>query len=194
MFESKVTLDQASFRALASETRVAILRALAEHPQTLTDLANRLNISKPGVMKHLDLLQEAGLVAREDPERKWIYYFLTTKGQRLLDPARTRILLSLGLSAAATLAGFLTLAYFVSTAPTSGNGGVPAGTGLSLSGILTGAPLLALSLLILGLIATAISFLTWKNRPTASDEQILSRLSSFVEESPDKTAAGAPLE
>ena len=76
MFEPKVTLDQASFRALASETRVAILRALGERQMTLMELAEQLGISKPGVMKHLELLQEAGLVLRDTPERKWIYYRL----------------------------------------------------------------------------------------------------------------------
>ncbi len=105
MFEPKVTLDQASFRALASETRVAILRALAERQMTLTELAGRLGISKPGVMKHLELLREAGLVGREPPERKWIYYRLTTKGERILDPNKTRIMLALGFSVFAMVLG-----------------------------------------------------------------------------------------
>jgi len=109
VFEPKVTLDQASFRALASETRVAILRALAERQMTLTELAERLGISKPGVMKHLELLQEAGLVLRDTPERKWIYYRLTTKGERILDPNKTRIMLALGFSVFAILLGLLPL-------------------------------------------------------------------------------------
>src|SRR2546428_807522 len=128
MFEPRVTLDQASFRALASETRIAILRALHEHPMTLTDLANRLNISKPGVMKHLDLLQEAGLVLRDPPERKWILYRLTTKGERILDPNRTRIALALGFSLVATVVG----AAAAVTLATSSQGGLfPPGTAIT---------------------------------------------------------------
>lgn len=183
MFEPKVTLDQASFRALASETRVAILRALSEHQMTLTELAERLGISKPGVMKHLELLQEAGLVLRDTPERKWIYYRLTTKGERILDPNKTRIMLALGFSVFATALGvgsFLLL------------GGSPLGLGAPPGGAADfwgGAlqlmvSVLPLALVAIGLLAAGSTVITYRRAQNASDEEILSRLAEVLEESP----------
>lgn len=177
MFEPRVTLDQASFRALASETRIAILRALAEHQMTLTDLAERLGISKPGVMKHLELLQEAGLVLREDAERKWIYYRLTTKGERILDPERTRIALALGFSAAAAILGGVTAVIVSAARSASTIAPTPA---LALDA----ATILPLALLAIGAIATLFSFVTWMRRPRATDAEILARLGHLAEETP----------
>jgi DNA-binding transcriptional ArsR family regulator len=176
MFEPKVTLDQASFRALASETRVAILRALAEHQMTLTDLAERLSISKPGVMKHLELLQEAGLVLREDTERKWIYYRLTTKGERILDPERTRIALALGISLGAAAIGATATAFVSAT---------HAGLASYTTGIAFDAStVLPFAVLGLGAAASFLSFLSWRRRPRATDEEILSRMGNIPEEAP----------
>ncbi len=182
MFEPKVTLDQASFRALASETRVAILRALAEHQMTLTELSERLGISKPGVMKHLELLQEAGLVLRDTPERKWIYYRLTTKGERILDPNKTRIMLALGFSVFAIALG--AASYVVL-------GGAPIGfssghnSATDLGGALdTMVGILPLVLAAIGALAAASSLITYRRAKTASDEEILSRLAEVIEESP----------
>lgn len=187
MFEPKVTLDQASFRALASETRIAILRALSEHQMTLTELAERLNISKPGVMKHLELLQEAGLVLRDTPERKWIYYRLTTKGERILDPNKTRIMLALGFS---LFAIFLGGASFIVL------GGAP--TGLVNYGSSAGAlgsaveamvGLLPLVLMFIGALAALSSILTYRRARTASDDEIVARLAEVLEESPSAAPA-----
>jgi len=186
MFEPRVILDQASFRALASETRIAILRALSEHQMTLTDLAERLQISKPGVMKHLELLQEAGLVLREDAERKWIYYKLTTKGERILDPERTRIALALGISAAVTALGAVAAVVFAAAQPSTTPNPGPA-YAIDVVGVL---PLVVVAV---GAIALLLSFITWRRRPLASDAEILARLGNLPEESPGAAPpAGSP--
>jgi DNA-binding transcriptional ArsR family regulator len=54
------------FAALGDPTRRAVL-ALVGHrgPLTATELAERLPVSRQAVMKHLDLLRTAGLVASE---------------------------------------------------------------------------------------------------------------------------------
>ena len=185
MFEPKVTLDQASFRALASETRIAILRALSEHQMTLTELAERLGISKPGVMKHLELLQEAGLVLREDAERKWIYYRLTTKGERILDPERTRIALALGLSVATAAVGAGVTAL---VSATRGPGYTPfPGPAIAVD-TLTIVPLAVLGL---GAIASLVTFIAYRRRPRATDEEILKRLGKMPDE-PAAPASEAP--
>ncbi len=98
----KITLDQESFKALASEVRVGVLKKLDERRQTLTDLSGLLDLSKPTLLEHLEKLQAAGLVKRLDEGRKWIYYELSAKGRKVLHPERVAI--TLALSAAVVLA------------------------------------------------------------------------------------------
>lgn len=60
------------FEALADPTRRHILDLLNEQPRLVGELAERLNISQPGVSKHLRVLREAGLVrVRQDAQRRW---------------------------------------------------------------------------------------------------------------------------
>lgn len=91
----RITLDQESFKALASEVRVGVLKKLDERRQTVTDLSNLLGLSKPTLLEHLEKLQTAGLVKRVDEGRKWIYYELSDKGRKILHPERVAIVLAL---------------------------------------------------------------------------------------------------
>src|SRR2546428_11820536 len=72
-------------------------------PEDVTDLSGRLNLSKPTLLEHLEKLQAAGLVKRNDEGRKWIYYALSDKGRKILHPERVAI--TLALAAAVVLAG-----------------------------------------------------------------------------------------
>ncbi len=56
------TLDSV-FLALADPTRRSILQTLSAHESTVSELARPYNISLPAVMKHITVLQRAGLVA-----------------------------------------------------------------------------------------------------------------------------------
>src|SRR2546428_13971159 len=106
----RVTLDQASFRALASEVRVEVLKKLDERRATVTDLANALSLSKPTLLEHLEKLQAADLVKRVDEGRKWIYYELTGRGRKILHPERVTIVVSLCLSVLLAAVGVFALA------------------------------------------------------------------------------------
>src|SRR6267378_8627784 len=114
----KITLDQESFRALASDVRVGILKRLDARRETVTDLSNLLALIKPTLLEHLEKLQSAGLVKRIDEGRKWIYYELTDKGRKILHPERVAITLALGVAVvlAAIGAFYLLLAGGVSSA------------------------------------------------------------------------------
>ena len=107
----KITLDQESFRALASDVRVEILKRLDSRRETVTDLSNLLSLSKPTLLEHLEKLQVAGLVRRVDEGRKWIYYELTDKGRKILHPERVAI--TLALAAAVVLAAIGAFYLFV---------------------------------------------------------------------------------
>jgi DNA-binding transcriptional ArsR family regulator len=60
------------FDAIAEPTRRRILDLLREQPRLVGELVELLNISQPGVSKHLRVLREAGLVqVRHDAQRRW---------------------------------------------------------------------------------------------------------------------------
>ncbi|WP_333828212.1 ArsR/SmtB family transcription factor [Pararhodobacter sp.] len=51
------------FHALADPTRRAVLARLARGPAPVTELANPTGLRLPTVMRHLSVLEEAGLIA-----------------------------------------------------------------------------------------------------------------------------------
>jgi DNA-binding transcriptional ArsR family regulator len=51
------------FHALADPTRRSILTRLAEGPAPVTELANPTGLRLPTVMRHLSVLEEAGLIS-----------------------------------------------------------------------------------------------------------------------------------
>src|SRR5215472_122974 len=58
------TLDR-TFAALADPTRRALLSRLdEEHSLSVSDLARPFPVSLPAIMKHLDVLSDAGLIVR----------------------------------------------------------------------------------------------------------------------------------
>ena len=99
------------FMALASDTRINLLKKLDERKMTVSELAREMNISKPAVLKHLSKLCEAGLVKKIESERKWVYYSLTQKGRNILYPDRAKIILLLSSSIAFLLAGIIYYAF-----------------------------------------------------------------------------------
>jgi DNA-binding transcriptional ArsR family regulator len=58
-----------TFAALADPTRRAILARLEERERTTSELAEPFDIKLPAVMKHLDVLDEAGLIERRKSGR-----------------------------------------------------------------------------------------------------------------------------
>jgi DNA-binding transcriptional ArsR family regulator len=64
------------FDALADATRREVLRHLAERgPQTPTELADQLPVSRQAVSKHLDVLGRAGLVTSARTGRETRFTF-----------------------------------------------------------------------------------------------------------------------
>ncbi|HKI04219.1 MAG TPA: metalloregulator ArsR/SmtB family transcription factor [Thermoanaerobaculia bacterium] len=57
------------FAALSDPTRRAVLVSLSEGSLTVTELAGPHRMSLPGFMKHLRVLEEAGLIARSKDGR-----------------------------------------------------------------------------------------------------------------------------
>lgn len=83
-----VVLDANTFKALSSETRIAIIKQLAERRKSASELAAALDMAVPTAAQHLERLREAKLVRRIDGGSKWVYYELTDKAKALLETKR----------------------------------------------------------------------------------------------------------
>jgi ArsR family transcriptional regulator len=84
-----------AFRALADDTRRAILRLLRDGPLTSGQIADRFESSWPTISRHLAVLRDAGLVAAERNGQE-IHYELDTSvfqdlAQHLLEWAQPRV-------------------------------------------------------------------------------------------------------
>ena len=67
--------DDAVFKALADPTRRFLLDLLFERDgRTLTELESELEMTRFGVMKHLRVLEEAGLVVTQRSGREKLHY------------------------------------------------------------------------------------------------------------------------
>lgn len=73
------------FHALADPTRRSILSRLAETPAPVTDLADPTGLRLPTVMRHLSVLEDAGLITTSKQGRTRT----CTIVPEALDPART---------------------------------------------------------------------------------------------------------
>src|SRR5436853_3169234 len=152
----KITLDQESFRALASDVRVEVLKRLDARRETVTDLSNLLALSKPTLLEHLEKLQSAGLVKRIDEGRKWIYYELTDKGRKILHPERVAITLALG---AAVVLAAIGAVYLLLAGGVSSAGQTPSTNGPGLMEAAPASPsILGLVLVLLSLGSVAAAF------------------------------------
>ena len=89
---SAVSFDSvlSTLKAAGEETRLRILALLAEGELTVSDLTDILGQSQPRISRHLKLLSDAGLVAR-NREGAWAFYRIETKGATLA-PALTGVL------------------------------------------------------------------------------------------------------
>ena len=105
--EEKIVLDRKSFKALAADSKVKILKLLKQRRHTQSELAVSLNFSIPTVKQHLKEMEDAGLVKMIDEGRKWKYYALTSKSKGIFDPEMKKIWVvpsSLGLAVVVGLA------------------------------------------------------------------------------------------
>ncbi len=104
-----IRLDKETFKALASGTRVDILKLLGQRRHMQTEIAAALSLSTPTVKEHLDALEKAGLVERHEEGRKWKYYSLTKKGKGVLNPEEMKIWIVLALLVFSVAGGLWTM-------------------------------------------------------------------------------------
>lgn len=168
----KVELDKKALFALASDSRMEILKELQPQRRTVTQLAEALEIDKGAVHRHLKKLEEGGLVTRYE-DHGFVYYGLSWKARDIISPGEnTKIVITFGVSIVMALSAIGALFLgFSSTGqryieagqndPSSASNATQYLTGGSINGdwILLAA--------ILGLVAAALAYLVirWVRRP-----------------------------
>lgn len=114
-------------KALASRSRYRILQALSDRRRTVSELADRLDVTKGTVHRHLQTLVEAGFVHRHEDDRMWVYYELTPTGETLASAKRPRVVLRLSGAVVAAVAAVAAIARAATlTSPGGGTEGQPA--------------------------------------------------------------------
>jgi len=111
---AKVTLDKETFKALASDTRLDILRTLDGKKLGLNDISKATNLNKATLHEHLSKLNQVGLVKKKEREgHKWVYYKLTWKGENLLHPENTKIVVLFTITFVALWTGIIQMIWYV---------------------------------------------------------------------------------
>jgi len=162
-------IDRDVFSALASDTRIEILKQLDERRKTLSEMTKNLDCNKSAIHKHLSKLVEAGLVSREESDHKWIYYSLTHKGKSILHPEKFRLTLLLS-SAVISLAGAIisALLYLKERTPEQvkimGGENYSAGAGSESAGVTGGSmmPYFIIIFAVASIILLSAAILVWK--------------------------------
>ncbi len=115
----KVELDKKALFALASDTRVDILRALQPLRRTVTQLADAMDIDKAAVHRHLQKLVEGELVKRYE-DHGFVYYGLSWKARDLLAPSEnTKVIILLGSSIVSALGAAIFALLTLAVQPSS---------------------------------------------------------------------------
>jgi len=111
----KITLDKETIRALASETRVDILKKLDSEHMTLKELCAELNLPKSTIHENLTVLVESGLVRKKNMDNKWVYYGLTEEGRGILHSGKSqkKIIILLSSAILSFIAGIVETYRFV---------------------------------------------------------------------------------
>jgi len=82
--DDAVVMDDKTFKSLTSKTRTDILKLLKKRNHTLSEIAEKLKISKTTAKEHLDILMEGRLIEQVPSTNKWKYYTLTKDGRKLV--------------------------------------------------------------------------------------------------------------
>ena len=111
---TKITLDRETFKALASDTRLDILKTLDGKHLGLNEIAKVSNLNKATLHEHLTKLHEAGLIKRTERDgHKWVYYKLTWKGESLLHPENAKIVVLFTTTFVALWVGIIQLILYI---------------------------------------------------------------------------------
>ncbi len=112
MLINMMELDKNVIKALNSQTRIKILKALLDRQKMPTELSAELKLAGSTVVEHLKILQTSGLVLKKNTGRKWVYYELTSSGKSIIKPkAPVQFFVVLFLGIAIIFSGLIKYVY-----------------------------------------------------------------------------------
>lgn len=117
-------IDSKTIKALSAETRIRILKILRNSRRIAADISKEIGLAPSTVNEHLKLMEEAGLVRKNETGHKWIYYEITEKGKNMITP-KMPISIILTLSLGIGLAFFGAANFYAANIAYSGSGMVP---------------------------------------------------------------------
>jgi DNA-binding transcriptional ArsR family regulator len=110
---TKISLELDDIRALASDSRLGILKALDGKKLSLNNISDITKLNKATLHVHLSKLLDAGFIKKNERDgHKWVYYKLTWKGECLLHPENTRIVVLFSITFISFIAGVIQLINF----------------------------------------------------------------------------------
>jgi DNA-binding transcriptional ArsR family regulator len=110
---TKISLELDDIKALASDSRLGILKALDGKKLSLNNISEITKLNKATLHVHLSKLLEAEFIKKNEREgHKWVYYKLTWKGECLLHPENTRIVVLFSIAFVSFFVGVIQLLNF----------------------------------------------------------------------------------
>ncbi len=162
----KVELDKKALFALASDSRMEILKALHPQRRTVAQLADQLGIDKAAVHRHLKKLEEGELVTRFE-DHGFVYYGLSWKARDVVSPGEnTKIIIIFGMGLLMVGAAIMAILSYISTtgldAGESQAGSQPSGSmDRFYSGVSANPDMIVLGIILLA-ISVILIYLAWR--------------------------------
>jgi len=100
MGDEPVTIvDRDVLKVLSTDTRMDILKVLAEGKRNPSFVAKKLGKSDATIVEHLKIMEKVGLVKKTTaPGKKWVFYSLTERGQGIVSSKSRRLVIILSSS------------------------------------------------------------------------------------------------
>jgi DNA-binding transcriptional ArsR family regulator len=122
--ELRVELDKKALFALASDTRMDILKSLQPNRRTVTQLAEMVGVDKAAVHRHLKKLEDGGFVKREE-DHGFVYYGLSWKARDILSPNENTKIIVLITASIVLIGAVILLFYMANPGFYGGSSGTP---------------------------------------------------------------------
>jgi DNA-binding transcriptional ArsR family regulator len=122
--ELRVELDKKALFALASDTRMDILKSLQPNRRTVSQLAELVGVDKAAVHRHLKKLEDGGFVKREE-DHGFVYYGLSWKARDILSPNENTKIIVLITTSIILIGAVILSIYMVNPGISGGSSGSP---------------------------------------------------------------------
>ena len=122
--ELRVELDKKALFALASDTRMDILKSLQPNRRTVSQLAEMVGVDKAAVHRHLKKLEDGGFVKREE-DHGFVYYGLSWKARDILSPNENTKIIVLITASIILIGAVILLIYMANPGIIGGSPGSP---------------------------------------------------------------------